>query len=593
MKKKSFLKKSTAAATAAILCVSAAPASVFAADAYTETAKAAIAKTADSFAQDYQKGMDEYDTVKGAQTGNWTFTLGETSIALLGQLLGSDMSWFQNIKIAQNQGIGDNGTYINMELLLNDSKVCTLEMLVDTSSNIYMRVPEISPAYLTVSPEQMEEASGALSKLDANILENMPDASVVKDLLNKYGSMLVSHMEDQEAASETLSVEGVSLDCTVLEGTITQEQMQETLTDICKAVKEDEQIKSILDSFSQFTDGEDLHSSMIQSVDEVLEGLETHTVPDSLKNIAETADAITEGSAEISIGINSDDAADDSSDTDEDVIILEDTPSPLDQISDTDGVYLSAKMWVDEKEAIVGQQFAFCSPDGESVPFLTYQTPSADGKAALLLSISDGESGFSFSGCGDVAGNILNGTYNLAVNDTPVLSVAVADYLTDSEETEKAAGTYTLSVAPWSDSLAEIIDEDTYGFISTFAVTFGYNADGSAGGFDLSLSTSGINLGTLSMTAAPSDAELAIPDASTFEAVYRADSDEDMEAYMAAADIEALMNNVVNAGVPEEFIAALLGGGSEEDEYYDEEYDDEEYIDDAYEEEAVSEEPAA
>ena len=114
MKKKSFLKKSTAAATAAILCVSAAPASVFAADAYTETAKAAIAKTADSFAQDYQKGMDEYDTVKGAQTGNWTFTLGETSIALLGQLLGSDMSWFQNIKIAQNQGIGDNLSLIHI-----------------------------------------------------------------------------------------------------------------------------------------------------------------------------------------------------------------------------------------------------------------------------------------------------------------------------------------------------------------------------------------------------------------------------------------------------------------------------------------------
>lgn len=586
-KKKSFLKKSTAAAAAAILCVSAAPASVFAADVYTETAKTSISKIADSFAEDYQKSFDEYEAVKGAQTGNWTLTLGETSIALLGQLLGSDISWFQNIKIAQNQGISDNGTYINMDLMVNDSKICTLEMLVDTSSNVYMRIPELSPAYLSVSSDQMEEASGSLSKLNADILEYMPEASVVKDFLNKYGAMLLSHMEDQESSAETLTVEGVSLGCTMLEGTLTQEQMQETLADICTSVKEDEQVKSILDTFSQFTDGEDLYASVAQAADEILEGLDTNTVPEDLKNIAQAADELTEEAAELTEEIADDAAADDSVDTEEDVIILDDPSSPMDQILNTDGAYLSAKMWVNENDEIVGQQFAFCSPDGESVPFLTYQAPSAEGKAGLLFSISDGEEGFSFGGFGDITDNRLSGTYTLAVNDTPVLSVAVSDYLTDSAETEKSAGTYTLSVAPWSEALAEIIDETTYGFISTFAVTFAYNSEGNAGGFDLSLSTSGMNLGTLSMTAAPSDAELAIPDPSTFETVYRADSDEDMEAYLSTADMEALMNNAVNAGVPEEFIAALFAGGSEEDEYYDDEYYDDEYSEDAYEEPAA------
>ena len=226
MKRKSFLKKSTAAATAAILCVSAAPASVFAADAYTESAKTSISKMAESFAADYQKSFDEYDEAKNAQTANWTLTLGETSVALLGQLLGMDMSWFQNVKILQNQGIGDNGIYISMELQVNDTKAATLEMLMDTqTSDVYMRVPEISDAYLLVSAEQMEESSGSLSTMNPDeILKSLPEASVIKDLLNKYGAMLVANMEDQEAASNTLTVGDVSQECTMLEGILSQEQ---------------------------------------------------------------------------------------------------------------------------------------------------------------------------------------------------------------------------------------------------------------------------------------------------------------------------------------------------------------------------------
>ena len=567
-KKKSFLKKSTAAAAAAILCVSAAPASVLTAESYTETARTAISKMAESFAAEYQKSFDTYETVKTAQTANWSLTLGETSIALLGQLLGTDMSWFENIKIVQNQGISDSGTYVNMDLMVNDSKVCTLEMLVDSqTSDVYMRVLELSDAYLHVSADQMENASGSLNIMATDILESMPDASVIKDLLNKYGSMLVAHMEDQEAASETLTAEDVAQECTVVEGTISQEQAQDTIKDILKEARDDQQIKSILDDFSQFADGKDLYTAMTEGIDSALKELENGSVSESLEDLEEKT---------------------------EEVITIENPSSPLDQIMNKDDSYLCAKMWVDENDEIVGQEFAFCSTDGESVPFFTYQTPSAEGKSAFLLSISDGSEGFTFSGSGDVSDNVLNGTYALAVNDIPFLSIGVSDYLTDSAQTDKSGGTYTISLAEWSEDLSSIIDESTYSMLCTFGLSLGYNSEGTSGGFDLSLITSGQNLGTLSMTADVAKEEPAVPDASTFETVYSVQSEEDMQAYLSNADIEGLINNLVNAGVPQELITALMSGGSDEEEYYDEEYDGEEYSDDAYyDDQAVTEEPAA
>ena len=102
-------KKITAVLLASLLGVSAAPVSVFAADSYTATEKAAYAAAVEKFAAEYAEDLAKY---KEAITGNADIKLsiddaGKQLIGMLAQ--GLDVSWLNDVSLTTNVSVKDNG----------------------------------------------------------------------------------------------------------------------------------------------------------------------------------------------------------------------------------------------------------------------------------------------------------------------------------------------------------------------------------------------------------------------------------------------------------------------------------------------------
>lgn len=157
-----------------------------------------------------------------------TLTVEDTGKAILGTLLGQeDMSWFQDLTMDMKVSVKDGTEAIASTILLNDQKLCDLNIYEDLSEmKQYIQIPEVSDAYLALDPassadettqEFMKEYMNALSDITSVI----PDGKTVSTLLDRYGNLVIDNMEEGTATEETLSVEGIGEDCTVYEGVVT------------------------------------------------------------------------------------------------------------------------------------------------------------------------------------------------------------------------------------------------------------------------------------------------------------------------------------------------------------------------------------
>ena len=82
-----------------------------------------------------------------------------------------------------------------------------------------------------------------------------------------------------------------------------------------------------------------------------------------------------------------------------------------------------------------------------------------------------------------------------------------------------------------------------------------------SGAIDLSITSAGSTLGTLSITSEPGDG-VEIPDLTSITDAYDVTDEDAMTEYASGLDFTALMSNLTDAGVPDEVITYILSGGS-------------------------------
>ena len=179
----------------------------FAAGSYQETAKTSLDAMVSSVAgavDDYAQNMDK---AFAGSTGKMTLTVEDTGKAILGTLLGQeDMSWLQDLTMDMKVSVKDGTEAIASTILLNDQKLCDLNIYEDLSEmKQYIQIPEVSDAYLALDPagsadettqEFMKEYMNALSDITSVI----PDGKTVSTLLDRYGNLVIDNMEEGTAA---------------------------------------------------------------------------------------------------------------------------------------------------------------------------------------------------------------------------------------------------------------------------------------------------------------------------------------------------------------------------------------------------------
>ena len=537
--RKKWLRKTTAICTAALLGTAVIPSTAFAADDYASIEKNAWAAAVKNMASSYAASIEESQALVSGMQSDISLKIEDSGRSLLGFVAPFDISWLNDITLANTVSFTDGKEGLLMKVLLNDNQICSLEYYLDPESqDVYMRIPELSDKYFKTNLKEAadQQASNIESdieeltpddtdvdiptdnfasaysdsiSLSASLMSDLssalPEASVIEALLDKYGSMLFDNLTEGESSQETLTAGDISQDCTVYEGQISSADAVKTATELLEAAKSDSDIESILNTWNdKLSSDENLYESFTTAVDK---------------------------------GLNA----------------LKDTDT-----SDSEDSYLSTKIWVDENGRIAGRALEIQEGD-TTTPILTWQMPENGSDFGYLLTIaSDDINTYSLSGSGQIDGDKLNGTYELSLADSISAIIEVKDYDTVSAKEGNLNGNYKITF-PSSDT----DNEDDYysSILENFALVLDLNSEKDSGSVALSIENAGSTLGTLSITGGAGEA-VEIPDLASLKDVYDANNNDDMNAYAATLDFTSIMDNLSKAGVPDEVITYILSGGS-------------------------------
>ena len=537
--RKKWLRKTTAICTAALLGTAVIPSTAFAADDYASIEKNAWAEEVKNMASSYAASIEESQALVSGMQSDISLKIEDSGRSLLGFVAPFDISWLNDITLANTVSFTDGKEGLLMKVLLNDNQICSLEYYLDPESqDVYMRIPELSDKYFKTNLKEAadQQASNIESdieeltpddtdvdiptdnfasaysdsiSLSASLMSDLssalPEASVIEALLDKYGSMLFDNLTEGESSQETLTAGDISQDCTVYEGQISSADAVKTATELLEAAKSDSDIESILNTWNdKLSSDENLYESFTTAVDK---------------------------------GLNA----------------LKDTDT-----SDSEDSYLSTKIWVDENGRIAGRSLEIQEGD-TTTPILTWQMPENGSDFGYLLTIaSDDINTYSLSGSGQIDGDKLNGTYELSLADSISAIIEVKDYDTVSAKEGNLNGNYKITF-PSSDT----DNEDDYysSILENFALVLDLNSEKDSGSVALSIENAGSTLGTLSITGGAGEA-VEIPDLASLKDVYDANNNDDMNAYAATLDFTSIMDNLSKAGVPDEVITYILSGGS-------------------------------
>lgn len=517
-----ILKKSAAAVLCASLILSGSS-TAFAAGSYQETEKAALNKLTDGIPETWDTYLENYKKSAAGSKSNMTLKVEDTGRALIGALMGgTDVSWLQSISLDSNISIKDGVEAIVSSVLLNDNKLCDFNVYMDLANMMeYIQIPELSDSYMKApvssdSEENSEEAQQFLNTYMttlSDLTSVLPDSKTLSTLLDRYGNIIIDSFEEGSSVEESVSVDGISEECTAYEGIISEKSAYTIVEKVLTTAKDDEEIKALFDQWSDDASNEENQYKDFQNL-----------ITDALDDMNRDDEGSTENEA------------------------------------------FSSKVWVNGDGKIVGRQFGIT--DGtDTTPVFTWKAPSEGEDSALLLELAADDSSFTFTGSGKTADGLLNGDYILAVNGTETVDINVENLEMKPAKAGYYNGTFNISFpaaeTDSSDSEAgESTEDDTDTSATDMLAGFGAvikltsDADADTSTLDLTVTTSGAALATLSITGSYGEG-VEIPDFASLDKTYDATDDEAMTEYLTEITWDTFLANVKAAGVPDELATQL------------------------------------
>ena len=512
-----ILKKAVVTAMGASLVVSGSS-TVFAASSYKETEKTALANVVSKLPEAWNSYLENYQKACEGTKGTFTLTVEDTGRALAGALMGgTDVSWLQSITFDSDITIKDGVEAIVSGLLLNDTKLYDLNFYMDLANMVeYIQIPELSDGYISApiegtvtTSEGVAENSQEIMSTYMNALSDLssalPDSDTLGTLLDRYGNIIIDNIEDGSSVEESVSVDGISEDCTVYEGTVSEKAVTAMAEGILTAAKDDAEIKGLFEQWAGASDGENQYQQFEDAV-------------------ADALDSIGSADGEVS----------------------------------EDPVF-SSKVWVNADNKIVGREFAVI--DGaETTPVFTWKAPSDGDTSALLLEITAEDSSLTLTGSGTTSDGLLNGDYIFAIDGTEAADINVENLETKPEKAGYYNGTLnvTFPVAEADAANTDGESEAASNPLAGFGIVINLKSDAStdSSSMGLTVTTSGAPIATLTISGGYGDG-VDIPDLTSLDKTYDGSDDAAMTEYVANINWDTFLANIKAAGVPDELATQL------------------------------------
>lgn len=515
-----FRKITAAAAVSALLFSSSG--TVLAAS-YQEAEKAALSQFIKGFSSYWDVVMEDQEKAMAGTKAVMTLKLEDGGKTLLSAASGGmDFSWLNTLTMDMTAAVTEGKEIVNGAILLNDSPLCNMNMYMDLNELVeYLQIPELSETWMKMplldsleiseeelaqtfeSEEEMQaymeymEAYKASMKNNFKVLSDLtsflPDTATVSALLDRYGNIIIDSTAEGTSSEETISVEGISEDCTVYESQITEAGVLSMMKNILTTAKEDQELKGLLDKWSE-TSGEDLNAQLQTNADALL------------------ADLTGEGS---------------------------------------DAAVVTSKAWVTADGKIIGREISAEDETG-SIPVFTWKNPSSDEKSALFIEFGAGEETMTFTGTGQSAEGLLNGEYVFAVNSVKMLGIKAENLETHPKVPGYYNGKIGVSVL---DAGTEEAPNPLAAF--GLDINVASDAEAKTNQVDFTVTNSGAALVTLSVNGGYADASVSAPEQAVLDASLDITEEGAETSYIQGMDWTAILDNASAAGAPAELVGAF------------------------------------
>lgn len=423
----------------------------------------------------------------------------------------TDVQWLSDISLAYDLSARDSLSKVALDLNLGDTEILSGEYIMDAESlEMWLLLPILSKKAIFYDLNAAMEQSGAMPSLMGGVAYGtMPSWGKLTDIVMTYIDMFLNSFSDVKEERETVEIEDISQELTVLKAEMTPKQFCKVMTDILEALKKDKELEQIIRDSLSFPDVEyDVYEDFLVTIDDAIQSLNE---------------------------------------------MMEEDDFPEDEV-------MCLYTYMDDNGNIVGRELSIHSDEGNRVGF-SYITVLQDDEFGFELLILEK---LRFAGSGEIDDKI-DGTFIFSVEDEDFVELEYDDFDYDADYP-----TGTIRVTPLDAMINAMfenaeLDSSAQMMLSMLEFSLEINISGTAqeNQTSICLEAAGMNFATIEISGKVTDAdEIEIP-----KDYVDAQNEEEMDAWAQELDqesfMETLMNRLAKAGVPEELLIAM-GYSSEE-----------------------------
>lgn len=480
--------------------------------------------------------MDQYAEAK------LDVELGESALELLEQAADMDLEWLNDLGIKMNANVKDTAESVNMALTMGEQSILSMDVIMDmANAGLYVAIPELNDKYLYMEMDDVSSDMSGMSGAAGETMEDLgktfdmlekilPSEKSVNSLVDKYIKIALENLEEVEKDSEAVEVDDIEQKLTTLEFEFTQETAVNIAIAVLEELKEDSEVKKIVENAQNVLVEEDFIDEPDDSAYDVM------------------VDAI-------------DDALDDLEDAD---------PS--------DDELFTLVDYVNSKHEVVGRAIEVSGTE-----ILRYVTVYKGSNFATELVVEQGL--FELLGTGTEKGGVINGEFNLTVQDTDVLTMTVENFDSDKAEEGYFNGKFKLEPS------SALLEELGASVVSAMNPAIEIVCESSESSSNIAINVlTGDELfaGITVSDVRKAGQEINVPaESETVDA-------DDAEEWMNSLSFDKLIENLKKTDIPDDIVDALetlmdggldsilYGSSGSYDDYYSDSYYDDYYSDSGY-----------
>ena len=435
--------------------------------------------------------------------------VGDTVINLLeaqyAQQTGETMEfdWLSRAVLDMDVNTNHAMTQIDMVLALADQRIISLDLIMDMSEMImYVGSPELSEYYAPI--QGLDFSSYQQSQQQAEQLRQiLPEEDVLNELLNRYIGIIIENLDQVEKTTQTLELDGLKQECTVLTVTIDAQTMANVLTAVLETAKTDADIKAIVDNYGNYYNAQ--MAALYAQYDMVWEDIDmyqsfTESVESALSSLESQED-----------------------------------------LADEEGKIL-LHTYVDSADQVIGRKLTV--EDGYETQELYYYTVTEGG----IFCFEAGAEEVVITGSGTVKGDILDAEYILTVSGTKYLKLEIEDYDKAAAEAGSLSGTFRLE--PTAELISQMLGSSNAAALADLVLEVRVASSNYSVDLQLDVLTNDTLLVGLDLAFGTKQAEdIQLP-----AQVIDPSVDGQYAAWVNSFNINQVLDNLRAAGVPEELV---------------------------------------